>query len=702
MINATQDKRQISLETSLGKDALLLIAMYGTETLGRLYQYELELMSEGKAVDHSKLLGKNVTVNLAQPGGKQRHFNGIVSKFSLTAVDENQQRNKIYSYRATVVPQIWLLTRIASCRIFQEKTVPQIVESVLRERGYTDIRKQLMNSYRSWEYCVQYRETDFNFISRLMENEGIYYYFEHESGKHTLVLCDAPTAHKPAPGYSSLKFDETDVGSGDDYIWNWVIGHEIQSGKVELRDYNFITPGTSLSKQTSVETPVSGGASLEIYDYPGGYTTSDEGKLYAEVRSLEAASPFAIAHGTSSARGIFAGCTFKLSDHPVCKEEDDEYLITSISYQLRSDDMGAGVGKSSGEAGYECQVTCMRKPYKFHPPRITPKPVVQGPQTALVTGPSGEEIYLDKYGRVKVQFPWDREGKKDEKSSCWVRVSQNWAGKRWGIVFHPRIGQEVIVEFLEGDPDRPIITGRVYNAENMPPYALPQNQTQSGIKSRSSLNGTTENYNEIMFEDKKGSEKIVIHAEKDQSIEVEHDEAHWVGHDRTKTIDHDETTQVKHDRTETVDNDETITIHGNRNETVDKDETITIAGNRSETVDKDETITIAGNRTETVQKDENITLAKNRTTSIGEAENLTIGKDRATSIAGKDELSVGKTLTISAADEITLITGDASIVMKKDGTITIKGKDITLDGSGKIAVKASGDVTVKGSSIKEN
>jgi len=311
---------------------------------------------------------------------------------------------------------------------------------------------------------------------------------------------------------------------------------------------------------------------------------------------------------------------------------------------------------------------------------------VQGPQTAVVVGPSGEEIYTDKYGRVKVQFFWDREGKKDENSSCWMRVSQNWAGKNWGIIFNPRIGQEVIVEFLEGDPDRPIITGRVYNAEQMPPYALPANQTQSTIKTRSSKGGTTDNFNEIRFEDKKGSEQILIHAEKNQDIEVENDETHWVGHDRSKTIDHDETTHVKHNRTETVDNDETITV----------------SGNRTETVSKDESISISGNRTESVAKDETITISKNRTESVGEKEEVSIGKDRTVSVGGGDTLTVGKTLSITAADEITITTGDASIIMKKDGTIQIKGKDITIEGSGKITAKASSDLTLKGSSIKQN
>jgi type VI secretion system secreted protein VgrG len=339
-----------------------------------------------------------------------------------------------------------------------------------------------------------------------------------------------------------------------------------------------------------------------------------------------------------------------------------------------------------GHYHYHNSFTCIPLGLPFRPQRTTPRPFVHGAQTAVVVGPAGEEIFCDKYSRVKVQFHWDRQGKNDADSSCWCRVSTLWAGKQWGMIHIPRIGQEVIVDFLEGDPDQPIITGSVYNAEMMPPYELPDHRTQSGVKSRSSLKGTEANFNEIRFEDKKGSEQVFIHAEKNQDIEVEHDETHWVGHDRSKTIDHDETTHVKHDRTETVDNNETITIHANRTETVDKDEVITIHANRTESVDKDETITIGKDRQETVQKNEAVAVGENRSISVGK----------------NNDLTVGKVLTITAGDQITLTTGDASIIMKKDGSIAIKGKDIVVDGSGKITIKAASDMTLKASKIGQN
>ena len=328
----------------------------------------------------------------------------------------------------------------------------------------------------------------------------------------------------------------------------------------------------------------------------------------------------------------------------------------------------------------------------------------------MVVGPSGDEIYTDKYGRVKVQFPWDRYGKTNENSSCWMRVSHPWAGKNWGMIAIPRIGQEVIVDFLEGDPDEPIITGRVYNAEQMPPYALPGNMTQTGTKTRSTKGGDPSNFNEIRFEDKKGSEQLFIHAEKNQDIEVEHDETHWVGHDRTKKIDHDETTTVAHDRSESVGNNENISIGVNRTESVGSNEAMSIGKDRTESVGKNENVSIGETQTLSVGKDQSLSVGGDRSADVGKNESITVGKDqtvtvsddRSTSIGKNDTLSVGKKLSIDAGDEIILQSGSASITLKKDGTITIKGNDITLDGSGNINIKASSNVTIKGSKITQN
>jgi len=369
-----------------------------------------------------------------------------------------------------------------------------------------------------------------------------------------------------------------------------------------------------------------------------------------------------------------------------------------------------GIDAASNQTLYRCEFSAIPSKVPFRPRRLTPRPCISGPQTATVVGKSGEEIWTDVHGRVKVQFHWDRKGGHDESSSCWVRVSSPWAGKNWGAVHIPRMGHEVVVEFLEGNPDRPIITGSVYNGQNKPPYKLPDNQTQSGIKSRSSKEGSADNFNEIRFEDKKGEEQLFIHAEKNQDIEVEKDETHTVGNNRTKTIGNDETTHVKANRTETVDKDETISIGGSRKETVSKDEsisitgartkavtkdeTVTIGASRTETVSKDETISIGANRTETVSKDESITISGKRSKKVDKDEDVTIGQNASQSVSKNFTLDVGKAIGLKAGDEIVIKAGSASITLQKSGDIKIEGAKITI--------KASGDIEMKGSAIKQN
>jgi type VI secretion system secreted protein VgrG len=330
----------------------------------------------------------------------------------------------------------------------------------------------------------------------------------------------------------------------------------------------------------------------------------------------------------------------------------------------------------------------------YRPLRITPKPRIWGTQTAVVVGKAGEEIWTDKDGRVKLQFYWDRLGKKDENSSCWVRVSSLWAGKNWGAIHIPRLGQEVIVGFLEGDPDYPVIVGRLYNAEQVPPYGLPGNQTQSGIKSRSSKGGGTDNFNEIRFEDKKGGEEIYIHAEKNKREVVEHDNTESVGHNERVGVSNDQVLSVGSNRSKSVGKNESTSVGGSRTETVDKDESITISGNRSKTVEKDESVSITKNQT--------VDIGENRTEQVGKKEEVSIADDRTHSVGKNDSLSVAKKLVIDVGDEITIKTGDASLTMKKNGDIQLKGKEIKVTGSGKIVIKADSDVNIKGSKVTNN
>lgn len=752
-------RRVMEIDTPLGEDVLLFHRMTAREELGRLSEFQVDLLSHRGDIQLDEILAKNVTVKLALPQNKVRYFNGYVTRFSQTGV-----HGRYHLYHATIHPWLWFLTRTSDCRIFQNMTVPDIIQQVLEDHPQLiDVANELTGTYRTYEYCVQYRETDFNFISRLMEQEGIYYFFKHAHGRHTLVLADSYAAHSTFEDYTELPFIPHDRATRieQESVNEWNFTREIQPGRYMIDDYDFKKPSVELQARTQVERQHDL-ADYEIYDYPGEYVTAAEGNEYVRTRIEELHTQYEQASGSTTARGLCNGYLFRLTGHGR-SEQNREYLVISTQHQLDYNEYEA---ISSAGANYACNFTVLSSRQPFRPQRITPKPFVQGPQTAVVVGPSGDEIYTDKYGRVKVQFYWDRRGEKNENSSCWMRVSHPWAGKNWGMIAIPRIGQEVIVDFLEGDPDQPIITGRVYNAEQMPPYELPANMTQTGILTRSSKGGSAANANELRFEDKMGSEQIYLHAEKNQDIEVENDETHWVGHDRTKTIDNDEITLVKHDRTETVNNNETITIGVDRTENVGANESITIGSNRTKTVSGSENCSVTLQRTHLVGINETIgvggaqevaigafqaivvgayqtinivgyqsthvganqtnDIRANQSTDVGVNQSLTVGGNqsesvdgnasksvkgndsltvdgnRSAEIKGDDSARIEKNLVIDAGDSIKIKTGEACISMNKDGTIEIKGKDITLDGSGKITIKARGDIKMNGCKILQN
>ena len=648
--------RVMEIVTPLGDNVLLFHGMSAREEMSRLFEYQLDLLSEKEDVNLDDILGKNVTVTFALPDDQTRYYNGYVTRFA-----QGGMYGRYHRYIATVRPWLWFLTRTADCRIFQEMKVPDIIKAVFSDHPSADFKLELTGTYHKWTYCVQYRETDFNFVSRLMEQEGIGYYFRHTDGHDTLVLTDSTSKHTPVSGYEKLSFvaPSAQVKPDLEHVHAWDFGREIQPGVFVHDDYDLERPSVEL--KTTKTLPRSYRPSdYEVYDYPGFYIQRSDGEQYASARIDEWGSQFESAQAATNARGLTVGSLLTLEDHPR-DDQNREYLIVSASYNLSFENYESL--PEGGGTSYQCAFVAMPTAQQFRPKRLTPKPFVQGPQTAVVVGPGGEEIYTDKYGRVKVQFHWDRRGKKDENSSCWIRVSHPWAGKGWGAIATPRLGQEVIVDFLEGDPDQPIITGRVYNAEQMPPYDLPANKTQSGIKSRSSKGGGGANFNEIRFEDKKGSEQLFIHAEKNQDIEVESDETHWVGHDRKKTIDNDETTEVKNNRTEKVGVDEKITIGANRTEKVGADETITISANRTEKVGANEKIDIGANRTETVGASESVTVAANQTVKVGASRSDTVG--------GSVTQKIGGSLTQTVAGGIKVTTPGQLLVTAAGGVTFI-------------------------------
>jgi type VI secretion system secreted protein VgrG len=555
----TQDNRLIQVFTTLGKDKLLLQGFSGQEGVSQLFHFNLRMHSTERAIAFADLIGKKVTILILLPDGTKRFVNGLFSAFAQggSSILEDGERPTVFThYHAEVVPWLWLLTRRSNCRIFQELSVPEILEKIFKEYGGFEFSNRLQGGFEKREYCVQYRETDFNFVSRLMEEEGIFYFFEHTEDNHTLVLANAPTAFKPSPLHEDVSY-RTVAGAEreEDVITEFTYATEMRPGKYTVADFNFEQPTLDLTATLDGrQTP-----KYEIYDYPGEYKTKDAGEKLVGVRMQEEETPREVITGAGTCRGFTPGFRFKLRDH-YRRNFDRDYALISVYHTA---DQGENFRSSDETAAADLQYAnsfqCVPHPTAYRPPRTTPIPLVHGSQTAIVTGKAGEEIWVDKYGRVKVQFHWDRDGKYDENSSCWVRVSQNWAGKRWGAMFLPRVGQEVIVDFLEGDPDKPIITGRVYNGENMPHYELPGEMTKSYIKSYSSKGGG--GFNEIRFEDKKGSEQFFIHAERQQDNRTKADSLEWVGNDRHLI--------VKRDQLEKVERDKHLQVKGDRNEKVD-------------------------------------------------------------------------------------------------------------------------------------
>jgi type VI secretion system secreted protein VgrG len=649
-----QDPRIVAIKTALGPDVLAVRSVTVQEQLSRLFQIEAELASENGQVDFDKVVGHDATVRLDVDQKGKRYFNGVVSRLVQVA-----NQGGYAHYRATIVPWLWFLTRTSDCRIFQQKSVPDIIEEVFKGHGFSDYQLKLSGTHEKKEYCVQYRETDFNFVSRLMEYEGIYYFFEHQDGKHVLVMADSTSAHKPFPGYAEVPFHELEKGAAArEAITDWMMEKEAQPIACALNDFDFKKPKTSLRSSSNV-TRQYGKAQFEIYDYPGEYVEHAEGDRLADVRINELQSQYETLHGQATARGLATGCTFKLKGH-ARSEQNREYLITGTSLHADAGEFASTGGGSGGDGFFSCSFTAIDKAQQFRAARLTPKPIVQGPQTAIVSGPKGEEIYTDKYGRVKVQFHWDRYGKEDENSSCWVRVAQSWAGKKWGAMYIPRISQEVVVEFLEGDPDRPLITGSVYNEEQKVPYDLPAEMTKSTLKSNSTKGGV--GFNEIRIEDKKDKEQIFIHAERNMDVRVKNSSMERVIGNRHLITGWEKDGSKGGDQREMVYQDKHLKVHRNQVEQIGGNMQLLVGGVDSGEGNQD--VVLKGTRKESIEKDNHLHVKGKRNEKVDGDQSLTVG--------GKQQEKVGTNHALEAGQEIHLKAG-MKVIIEAGMQLTIKG-----------------------------
>ncbi|MCY7344958.1 MAG: type VI secretion system tip protein VgrG, partial [Pyrinomonadaceae bacterium] len=533
----TQQNRLLSISTPLGEDFLLINRLTATEEISSLFEYEVELLHEEEKpgfeatpIDAKKLLGQAVAIEINQRDGTQRLLGGMITRFS-----QGHRDIRFSYYYATIVPYVWLLTQISQSRMFQHLSVPDILKKVFT--GF-EVSYELQGSYKPRNYCVQYRETDFDFASRLMEEEGIYYFFQHTDGKNKMIVADTPQSHPDCPAKSDIPF-ALKVTDEEDFITSikkWQNDHQLQTGKVSFWDFNFQAPSKKLDATQPTIFKVADNEKLEVYDFPAGYARKyddidrgggersdvqnvfDDKTKRAEIVMQSLDSQYRIISGNSDCSSLTSCYRFKFFNHPTA-EQNGQYVVTSVTHEAEQNP--TYTTDDDVERPYNNSFTCIahgKGAPPFRPVQKVRKPTVQGSQTAIVVGPAGEEIFTDKYGRVKIQLHWDREGQDNSDSSCWVRVAQAWAGNGWGMMFIPRIGMEVIVHFLEGDPDQPIITGCVYNPSTMPPYTLPDEKTKMTIKSNSSKGGG--GFNEFRFEDKKGSEQIFTHGEKDQDIRI--------------------------------------------------------------------------------------------------------------------------------------------------------------------------------------
>jgi type VI secretion system secreted protein VgrG len=691
MATYTQANRVFAVSTPLGADKLLLTGFAGEEGLSRLFSFRLDLLAELKTeVPFDKLLGQPVSLRLNLPGDKKRFFHGIC-----VGVGQGESDFTFTQYHMEIVPSLWLLGRRVQSRIFQHKSVPDILKEVLK--GF-DVTYEIQGTFHPREYCVQYRESDLDFASRLMEEEGIYYYFAHTEQSHKMIVANTPQSHRDLPGgkevtYKSITYEGELTG---DSVHEWGKTQGLTPGKYTLWDHHFQLPDKHLETERPVTDGVSAGGhahtlkvgdngKLEIYDYPGRYALRfdgidkgggeqpaelqkifEENKRVAEIRMQAGAVAALAVRGSGSCRRLVAGHKFTVVTPPgdlpaKSVKPEGAYVLTRVKHSAKG-----GSEFQSGGAGpfeYRAEFECIPAALPFRPPRTTPRPTVPGTQTAVVVGPSGEEIFTDKYGRVKVQFRWDREGKNDADSSCWARVGSIWAGKQWGAVHIPRIGQEVIVDFLEGDPDQPIIIGSVYNADQMPPYKLPDNKTQSGLKSRSTLKGTPENFNELRFEDKKGSEEVYFHAEKDFNRVVENNDTLKVGFDK----------KDKGDQTVEIFNNQQLTVGAGKAQAADGSQTVEVFNSQKVTVGSGKFQASDGSQTLSVFKDRTATIEMGN-------DSLTIKMGDQTT-----KLNLGKSET-EALQSIELKVGQSSVKLDQMG-VTIKGMMISIEGQIQTEVK---------------
>ena len=698
MINLTQDARQLRIDTPLGKDFFLLQSLSGAERLSRPFEYEAIVLSKEPTVDGNAMVGKPIAITYHNEDGRDRHFNGYVSRFEY--FQQVEEPEEYAAYRVTIVPWLWFLRHNQDCQIFQDLTTPEIIQKVFQDRGFTDFQLQLGESYSTREYCVQYRETDFDFVSRLMGEEGIFYYFKHKANKHELVICDSTS------GYWDTGEDVNYEQSGQDHyeqLTDWRHVYEFRPGRIAQKDYNFKDPKDALNTKETSNIQFAGAANLEIFEYPGRYEETGNGGRLTKVRKEELEAEHDHVEGSGFYTAFSPGGKFTIGHHPRPDERGQSYTLVEVITELNSN-LGFG---HDGTVDFKNTFRCIPSKTVFRPERLTRKPFVEGPQTAIVVT-DGQEIVVDEHARVKVQFHWDRYGNNDVNSSCWIRVSQVHAGAGWGMMDIPRQHEEVIVSFLDGDPDRPIITGRVYNGMNNPPFDMKgagnnkKNKTRRGNKTKS-YGGS--GYNEMTMDDTPGEEQIRIHSQYNMNTTVQNDQILTVNNNRTKTIAVNETNSIGVDQSEEIGSNRTTDVGANDSETVGANQNINIGANQSVSIGADQSTTIGTKQSTQIGmiKHESVGVAANQMVGVAKASTVgvvqneavgflsfeQVGLKKSTVVGTKYGISTGTKFEVSAGTKLELKCGASKISMDASGVITIEGTALLMTSSGPVKINGS-------------
>ncbi|WP_299362914.1 type VI secretion system tip protein VgrG [uncultured Paracoccus sp.] len=684
--------REITVAIPAIGEPFTFVRMEGEEEISVPFAFDLRISAKTLDLKASDVLGTRATIEVAgAPDSEPRHFDGQVAEFGLAEI-----RDDFAFYRLLLRPALWFAGLATDNRIFQNLSVPDIIDEVLR--AYPDVvtDKRLDGSYAPRDYCVQFEESDLDFLGRLMEEEGIFYFFEHSADGHVTVLADANAAMRPAPGAAEIAYepDSPTAPREGDYLTGWVPRAAVRIGAVAQTDYDFLKPSADLMAKAS-HPHGHAGDRRETYAYPGRHLDLGRGDRLAGIRLEEAQAGFERVLAEGTARPLGPGRRFTLTDFPR-EAENAAHLVLRASYRMWDEQVRAGQRTRSdgGEpVGYRASLLCAPARIPFRPERRTPRRPMRGPQTAVVVGPAGAEIHTDEHARVKVQFFWDRKGGRDAGSSCFVRVSQTWAGAGWGFIQIPRIGQEVIVDFLDGDPDRPIITGRVYNAEQIPPYGLPGSATQSGWKSNSSPGGG--GWNELRFEDKAGAEEVYFQAQKDHNELIKNDETRSIGHDWIEDVVNDATQSVGHDRRESVGNDKFTSVKVNRTVSIGANDTETVGAHRSLDVGATETIHVAQSSTESIDG--------THTQTVGSTQTITVKAARLDSVVATETRNVGaaQTNTIVGQRTVTVQAGQAHAITADDGWTVGGNRTLSVTGNETVAITGNQGERVGGDASLE-